>query len=122
MFQARRQAEEGEDEMTRNIGIKGVEAPKKSCEDINCPFHGKLTVRGRMFKGAVKSAKMDKSVTISFERIIKIPKFERFERRTTKLTAHSPKCVDAKEGDVVVVMECRPISKTKKFVVLKVVQ
>jgi small subunit ribosomal protein S17 len=108
--------------MTENVGIKGIEPPKEGCSDRNCPFHGTLSVRGRIFKGVVTSAKMEKSVKVSFERIIRISKFERFEKRSTKLTAHNPPCIGAKKGDNVVIMECRPISKTKKFVVLKVME
>ncbi|MCK4714086.1 MAG: 30S ribosomal protein S17, partial [Candidatus Aenigmarchaeota archaeon] len=96
--------------MTENVGIKGIKPPKEGCSDRNCPFHGTLSVRGRIFKGVVTSAKMEKSVKVSFERIIRVSKFERFEKRSTKLTAHNPPCIGAEKGDNVVIMECRPIS------------
>jgi len=38
--------------------------PKKTCNDRNCPFHGDLPVRGRVFEGVVASAKMDKTVIV----------------------------------------------------------
>ena len=48
-----------------------------------------------------------------------ISKYERYEKRTTTLVAHNPPCVNAKTGDIVKVMECRPVSKTKSFVVIE---
>jgi ribosomal protein S17 len=47
-----------------------------------------------------------------------IPKYERYERRKTRVTAHNPDCIKAKEGDVVVIGECRSLSKTKSFIIL----
>ena len=105
--------------MAKNIGIENIEAPERECTDKNCPFHGSLKLRGRIFKGKVISDKMTKAVVIEFERIYKIPKFERFARKKTKLRAHNPDCIKAKHGDMVTIMETRPISKTKSFVVIK---
>jgi hypothetical protein len=48
-----------------------------------------------------------------------IPKYERFSTKRTRLKAHNPDCIKAKEGDIVTIMETRPISKTKSFVVIK---
>lgn len=104
--------------MGRSLGIKGIKTPKEECNDKNCPFHGSLRVRGRMFKGRVISDKMHKGVTIKFQRIYKLPKYERYARKTTKLKAHNPECINAKEGDTVIIMETRPISKTISFVVV----
>ncbi len=104
--------------MAKDIGIEGISIPKKECKDNNCPFHGKLSVRGRKFSGKVISDKMDKTVIVEFKRIYKIPKYERFAKAKTKLYAHNPECINAKTGDIVTIMETRPISKTKKFVVI----
>ncbi|MBN1923930.1 MAG: 30S ribosomal protein S17 [Nanoarchaeota archaeon] len=104
--------------MARNVGIKGIEAPKEACTDKNCPFHGTLSVRGRLFRGRVISDKMNKGVIIEFKRIYKIPKYERFAKKKTKVRAHNPDCIKARNGDFVTIMETRPISKTKSFVVL----
>lgn len=100
------------------LGIPGIQMPDNKCEDKNCPFHGKLAVRGRVFEGIVKSDKMDKSVTIQFDRLSFVPKYERYEKRRTKIKAHNPPCIDAKSGDHVKITECRPLSKTKNFVVI----
>ncbi|MDD4353317.1 MAG: 30S ribosomal protein S17 [Candidatus Nanoarchaeia archaeon] len=105
--------------MVKKVGLKGITVPEYDCKDRNCPFHGDLRLRGRMFKGIVKSAKMEKGVVIEFDKLYKIAKYERFANKKTKLTAHNPDCIKAKEGDLVTVMETRPISKTKSFVVIK---
>lgn len=103
---------------SRNIGI-AVEAPKSKCSDAKCPFHGNLSVRGRQFTGVVVSAKMRKTSVIEFKRLNFLKKYERYEKRRTKLKVHNPECINAKEGDIVSVMECRPLSKTKSFVVIQ---
>lgn len=105
--------------MAKNIGVKGVEPPKTSCEDVNCPFHGGLKVRGRVFEGEVVSDKMAKTVVVKWGWLRFIPKFERYEKKTSKAHAHNPPCINAKKGDKVKIMECRPLSKTKKFAVIQ---
>jgi len=89
------------------------------CTDQNCPFHGSLSVRGRSFTGTVVSDRMSKSVTVQWERAVFLPKYERYERKWSKVKAHNPECLNVKMGDKVKIMECRPISKTKHFVVVE---
>lgn len=79
-------------------------------------------VRGGTFVGRVVSNKMDKSATVRWEYAEKVPKFERYERRNTKISVHVPEQVELEEGDRVKVGETRPISKTKSHVVLEVVE
>ena len=105
-------------EKVRNIGIK-VNPPKGTCNDEKCPFHGKLSVRGRIFEGVVVSDRAKKTVIVQWEYYHYVPKYERYERRKTKVAAHNPLCIDAKKGDIVKIAECRPISKTKSFVVIE---
>ncbi len=93
--------------------------PKKSCDDLNCPFHGELAVRGRVFEGVVVSAKMDKAVVVRRDYLHYVRKFMRYERRRSRIPSHNPPCIDAKEGDRVTIAECRPISKTVSFVVVE---
>ena len=100
------------------VGL-GIEPPKQKCEDRNCPFHGTLSVRGRAFEGTVVSDKMARTVTVELEHMRKIAKYERYERRTSKLHAHNPPCIAARVGDKVKIMECRRLSKTKSFVVVQ---
>ena len=102
----------------RNIGIV-LESPEQQCNGENCPFHGSLSVRGRQFTGTVLSTKMRKTAVIEFERLHFLKKYERYEKRRTKLKVHNPECINVKEGDVVKIMECRPLSKTKNFVIIQ---
>ncbi len=102
----------------RDIGLD-VEAPSEGCDDENCPFHGTLPVRGRTFQGEVVSDAMEDTVRVRWEYAEKVPKYERYERRNTKVAAHNPACIDAEEGDTVTVAECRPLSKSKTFVVVE---
>lgn len=102
---------------SRNIGT--AKGPKKKCSDLKCPFHGRLSVRGRQFTGTVISTKMRKTAVVEFERLNFLKKYERYEKRMTRLNAHNTECIGAKDGDIVNVMECRPLSKTKSFVVIE---
>ena len=102
---------------SRNIGIDIV-PPEEVCDDVNCPFHGSLKVRGFSLVGEIVSEKMDKSVVVKKERLYYLKKYERYEKRTSKMHAHLPPCIDARAGDKVRIVECRPISKTISFVVI----
>jgi small subunit ribosomal protein S17 len=103
---------------TKNIGIN-VESPSKECNDKNCPFHGVLKLRGRTFVGKIVSKDTHKTAKIEWSRIRHIKKYERIEHRTSKLKVHNPPCLDCNIGDTVKVIESRPISKTKKFVIVE---
>ncbi len=102
--------------MKKDIGV-GVKPPEKECEDINCPWHGKISVRGRVFQGSVRSAKSHNTVVVEWGYHRFVPKYERYERRKSRVVAHNPPCIHAREGEMVVIAECRPISKTKHFIV-----
>ncbi len=105
-------------EKTKNIGIEEAKSTGKECSDKNCPFHGNLKVRGRLLKGMIVSSKMRKTANFHLERKEQITKYQRYEKRLTKLKVHNPECISAKEGDKVTIIECRPLSKTKKFVII----
>ena len=77
----------------KNIGIK-VKEPKNKCEDVNCPFHGSLSVRGQQFVGNVTSDRMAKTISVSWERRVKIPKYERYTKRKSKVKALKQDRVD----------------------------
>jgi len=102
----------------RNIGLN-VKPPIDSCNDKNCPFHGTLSVRGQTITGSVYATKMQNSIKVRKEYMHLIPKYERYEKRTSSFTAHCPPCIKLKTGDKVNIAECRPISKTKSFVVIE---
>ncbi|MCK4522344.1 MAG: 30S ribosomal protein S17 [Nanoarchaeota archaeon] len=105
-------------EKTKEIGIK-VKMPGKSCNDKKCPFHGNLRVRGRTFYGIVIAKDVHKSATVQWDRLFNVPKYERFEKRRTKVRVHNPPCINAEKGDKVMIMECRSLSKTKNFVIVQ---
>jgi small subunit ribosomal protein S17 len=91
-----------------------------SCTDIKCPFHGKLSLRGRTFRGTVVK-KLPKRVSIVFERTVYIKKYERYAKKKTKLHARLPDCLESsvQVGDYIEIKECRPLSKIINFVVIK---
>ncbi len=80
-----------------------------------------ISIRGKTFTGKVVSAKMNKTVVVQWERRVLIPKFQRYAKRRSKVSAHNPESIDAKEGDIVKIQETRPLSKTKNFIVIEVV-
>ncbi len=103
--------------MKNDTGL-GLKGPEKTCEDRNCPWHGQLAVRGRVFECTVMSTKTHLSAIVERSYHQLMPKYQRYERRKSKIVAHNPLCIAAKYGDTVVIAECRPISKTKHFVVV----
>lgn len=92
---------------------------KNNCGDKNCPIHGHLKTRGRVFEGMIVSDKMQKTVSVQWERQVLVPKYERYLEKNTKLKAHNPACLSVKKGEFVRIAECRPISKTVNFVVIE---
>jgi small subunit ribosomal protein S17 len=74
----------------------------------------------RTVQGRVVSNKMDKTITVAVERKVKHPIYGKFIKRTTKLHAHDEANV-CNEGDVVTIRECRPLSKSKSWMLVDVV-
>ncbi|RLI03888.1 30S ribosomal protein S17 [Candidatus Bathyarchaeota archaeon] len=101
----------------RDIGLD-VKPPEKTCSDKHCPFHGKLSVRGQVFKGEVVKT-YQKSAVVERILIKYVPKYERYMKKRSRIHAHNPPCIGAKPGDIVTIAECRPISKTKSFVIIE---
>ncbi|MBU0980685.1 MAG: 30S ribosomal protein S17 [Nanoarchaeota archaeon] len=77
-----------------------------------------IKLRGRVFTGTVLKAKVHKSAVVTWSRKKLIKKYERYEKRRTKVNVHNP--IEAKEGDLVKISECRPLSKTKHFVITEI--
>ncbi len=74
----------------------------------------------RTVQGRVVSNKMDKTITVAVERKVKHPIYGKFIKRTTKLHAHD-ETNQCNEGDVVTIRECRPLSKSKTWMLVDVV-
>ncbi len=102
----------------RDIGYD-VKPPEKECKDPKCPFHGTLPVRGKILEGKVVSAKMQGSIVVERNYLHYLSKYERYERRHSRVSVHNPPCMEVKKGDIVKIAECRPLSKTKHFVVIE---
>ena len=75
----------------------------------------------RTVVGRVVSDKMDKTVSVAVERLIKHPVYGKYIRRTTKVLAHDA-ANECKSGDRVAIAECRPISRNKAWSVVDVVE
>jgi small subunit ribosomal protein S17 len=102
----------------RNIGVN-VKTPAETCNDKDCPFHGSLSVRGQIITGIVSSTKMHNTIRVKRELTSYVPKYERYEKRTSVYSAHCPPCIKANVGDKVRIAECRPLSKTISFVTIE---
>jgi small subunit ribosomal protein S17 len=74
----------------------------------------------RTVQGRVVSNKMDKTITIAVERKVKHPIYGKFIKRTTKLHAHD-ETNQCNEGDVVTIRECRPLSKSKNWMLVEII-
>jgi small subunit ribosomal protein S17 len=103
------------DETRQNL--KAVE--NSGSVDNKCPFTGGLKVRDKLFTGIVVSKDTHRTVQVEWSRRKFVKKFERFMVGKTKVSAHNPDVIAAQIGDKVVIAECRPISKTKKFVIIQ---
>jgi small subunit ribosomal protein S17 len=75
----------------------------------------------RTVTGQVVSNKMDKTIAVSIERVVRHPTYGKFIRRTTKLLAHDEKN-EAREGDTVSITPCRPLSRRKSWKLLAIVE
>ncbi|MCX8482712.1 MAG: 30S ribosomal protein S17 [Crocinitomicaceae bacterium] len=71
--------------------------------------------------GVVTSDKMEKSIVVSVERKVKHPKYGKFVKKTTKFVAHDENN-DCNEGDTVRIMETRPLSKSKNWRLVEIVE
>lgn len=75
----------------------------------------------RTLTGRVVSNKMDKSATVKIDRMVKHPVYGKYIRRSTKIHVHDENN-QCQEGDLVTIRQCRPISKTKSWMLVEVVE
>ncbi|WP_047047637.1 30S ribosomal protein S17 [Vibrio mexicanus] len=80
-----------------------------------------MSEQKRTQQGRVISDKMDKSIVVSIERMVKHPIYGKFVKRTTKVHAHDENN-ECGLGDKVEIAECRPLSKTKSWTLVKVLE
>ncbi|RIB07841.1 ribosomal protein S17-domain-containing protein [Gigaspora rosea] len=108
----------------KDVGL-GFKTPKEAIEghyiDKKCPWTGEVSIRGRILTGVVVSVKMKRTIIVRREYLHYVTKYNRYEKRHKNLAAHlSPAFVGVSPGDIVTVGQCRPLSKTVRFNVLKV--
>ncbi len=108
----------GPSRRARDIGLD-VRAPRTSCDDRHCPFHGRLPVRGQVLEGTVVSVAMQRTAVVERTLLTYVPKFERYEKRRRRYLAHSPPCLGVPAGHRVRIAETRPLSKLVTFCIVE---
>ncbi|POY70764.1 hypothetical protein BMF94_6174 [Rhodotorula taiwanensis] len=100
------------------------ETPREAIEgtyiDKKCPFTGLVSIRGRILTGKVVSTKMNRTIVIRREYLHFVPKYSRYEKRHKNVAVHCSPAFRVEVGDSVTVGQCRPLSKTVRFNVLRV--
>lgn len=79
----------------------------------------KTETKKKKLKGVVVSNKMDKTIVVRIDRFVEHPKYKKYRTVSKKFKAHDDKN-ECKEGDVVIIEECKPISKDKNFTVVEI--
>ncbi|XP_009149783.1 40S ribosomal protein S11-3 isoform X1 [Brassica rapa] len=140
----------GGNRFVKNIGL-GFKTPREATQgtyiDSKCPFTGTVSIRGRILAGTCHSAKMQRTIIVRRNYLHFVKKYQRFdsyikftfvhmtfftsmfilyfvvryEKRHSNIPAHVSPCFRVKEGDHVIIGQCRPLSKTVRFNVLKVI-
>jgi len=119
-----KKGKKSENRYYKSVGL-GFKIPKLAIDgsyvDKKCPFAGNISIRGRILKGLVLSCKMQRTIVLRRDYLHWIKKYRRYEKRHSNVPAHCSPCFPlVKEGDVVTVGQCRPLSKTVRFNVLAV--
>ncbi|KAH7569124.1 hypothetical protein JRO89_XS06G0109900 [Xanthoceras sorbifolium] len=117
----------------KSIGL-GFKTPREATEgtyiDKKCPFTGTVSIRGRILAGTCHSAKMIRTIVVRRNYLHYVKKYQRhdpasvcdgYEKRHSNIPAHLSPCFRVREGDHVIIGQCRPLSKTVRFNVLKVI-
>jgi small subunit ribosomal protein S17 len=92
------------------------------CKDEKCPVHGSLKTHGYQIEGVVVSDKLGRTIIVEHGYTTYLKKYARSLRKNSRIAAHNPPCMDAKSGDKVIISGTRRLSKTKSFVVTKVLK
>jgi len=75
--------------------------------------------RGRKFTGPIRTSRMTKTAIFEIERRKYLTKYERYEKRRTRIKVHVPEGMEIADGDIVTIHETRPLSKTKTFIIVE---
>ena len=94
---------------------------ESTVQEQNAAPSGAPPTGQRLLTGKVVSNKMDKTIAVEIERVVRHPTYGKFVRRTTKLLAHDEKN-EAREGDTVSITPCRPLSRRKSWRLIAVVE
>nr|UXY87310.1 40S ribosomal protein S11 [Cryptomonas sp.] len=107
----------------KNIGM-GISVPFEAINgkyvDKKCPFTGDISIRGRIVRGTVVSTKMKRSIIVRRDYLHYVSKYKRFEKRHKNIPCHCSPCFRVQEGDLVTIGQCKPLSKTIRFNVLRI--
>mmetsp|Transcript_16130 Transcript_16130/g.45181 ORF Transcript_16130/g.45181 Transcript_16130/m.45181 type:complete len:176 (+) Transcript_16130:53-580(+) len=107
----------------KNVGL-GIKTPDTAIEgnyvDKKCPFTGNVSIRGRILTGIVRSTKMNRTIVVRRDYLHYVKKYARYEKRHSNVSAHCSPAFRVASGDTVVIGQCRPLSKTVRFNVLRV--
>ncbi|KAL5232272.1 hypothetical protein ABZP36_031048 [Zizania latifolia] len=97
----------------KNIGL-GFKTPREAIEgtyiDKKCPFTGTVSIRGRIIAGTCHSAKMNRTIIVRRNYLHFVKKYQRYEKRHSNIPAHISPCFRIKEGDHVIIGQCRFLS------------
>jgi small subunit ribosomal protein S17 len=96
-------------------------APAPASPQPQAPAQAADAKGARTLTGRVVSHKMQKTIAVEIERLIRHPTYGKYVRRTTKLLAHDESGA-SREGDLVIITPCRPLSRRKSWRLLEVVQ
>ncbi|PWN94362.1 hypothetical protein FA10DRAFT_264899 [Acaromyces ingoldii] len=107
----------------KDVGL-GFKTPRAAIDgqyiDKKCPWTGQVSVRGRILTGRVVSTKMTRTIIIRREYLHYVPKYNRYERRHSKLPVHVSPAFRVAVGDEVIVGQTRPLSKTIRYNLLRI--
>ncbi|KAL3649314.1 30S ribosomal protein S11, chloroplastic [Castilleja foliolosa] len=94
----------------KSIGL-GFKTPREAIEatyiDKKCPFTGNVSIRGRILAGTCHSAKMVRTIIVRRNYLHWVKKYQRYEKRHSNIAAHISPCFRVKEGDHVIIGQCR---------------
>uniref|UniRef100_A0A0D3CSI6 Small ribosomal subunit protein uS17 N-terminal domain-containing protein n=1 Tax=Brassica oleracea var. oleracea TaxID=109376 RepID=A0A0D3CSI6_BRAOL len=79
--------------------------------DKKCSFTGTVSVRGHILAGTCHSVKMQRTIIVRRNYLHFVKKYQRYEKRHSSISAHVAPCFRVKEGDHVIIGQCRPLSK-----------